>query len=85
MLKIRLNIAYAIFKISRFFFNFIEKHIKVIIHIIYYFKNTINFKLTYFNNFKSLKGYLNIDWKNNKNIKKLTFNYSFNINNTTIS
>jgi len=61
MLEIKPNIAYIISKINRFFFNFIKKHIKAIIYIIYYFKNIINFKLIYFNNFKFLKKYLNVN------------------------
>ena len=84
MLDIRFDIVYFVFVINRYVFNFDEIHWTTIKRIFRYLKNTLHFRFIFFDSLKFLIDWTNVDWINNKNIRRFIFDYVFNFDNTII-
>ena len=84
MFDIRFNIVYFVFVINRYVFNFDEIHWTTIKRIFRYLKNTLHFRFIFFNSLKFLIDWIDVNWTNNKNIRRFIFDYVFNFDNAII-
>ena len=84
MLDIRFNIVYFVFVINRYVFNFDEIHWTIIKRIFRYLKNTLYFRLIFSNFLRFLIDWIDVDWIDNKNIRRSIFDYIFNFENAII-
>ena len=84
MLDIRFDIAYFVFVINRYAFNFDETHWIAVKRIFRYLKSTLHFRFIFFDLLKFLIDWTNVDWTNNKNTRRFIFDYVFNFDNATI-
>ena len=84
MFNIRFDIAYFVFVINRYAFNFNEIHWTIVKRIFRYLKNTLHFRLIFSNFLRFLIDWIDVDWINNKNIRRSIFDYIFNFKNAII-
>ena len=84
MLNTRFDIVYFVFVINRYVFNFDETHWTIVKRIFRYLKNTLHFRLIFLNFLRFLIDWIDVDWINNKNIRRLIFDYVFNFENAII-
>ena len=85
MLEIRLDIAYAISIISRYAFNFTKIHWKIVTRIFKYFRHFLDFCLIFFEFLRSLTDYIDVDWADDKKIRRSIFDYIFNLDSEIIN
>ncbi len=85
MLEIRLDIAYFIFVISRYVFNFTQTHWQVVKRIFRYLRETYQMKLMFREALKSLEDYTNSNWADDQNIRRSISEYAFNVDSEVIS
>ena len=84
MLDTRFDIVYFVFVINRYVFNFDEIHWTIVKRIFRYLKNTLHFRLIFSNFLRFLIDWIDVDWIDNKNIRRLIFDYVFNFENAII-
>ena len=85
MLKTRSNLVYIIFVINKYVFNFIDIHWKIVKRIFRYIQKTLDFRLIFNKVFEFFVEYIDVDWKENRNIRRFTFEYVFNVKNEVIN
>ena len=84
MLDIRFNIVYFVFVINQYVFNFDEIHWIVVKRIFRYLKKTLHFRLIFSNFLRFLIDWIDVNWIDNKNIRRSIFDYVFNFKNAII-
>ena len=84
MLDIRFDIVYSVFIINRYVFNFDEIHWTIVKRIFRYLKSTLHFRLIFSNFLRFLIDWIDVDWIDNKNIRRSIFDYIFNFENAII-
>ena len=85
MLEIRLDIAYAISVVSRYASNLTEIHWKVVTRIFKYLRHFLDLCLIFSELLRSLTGYIDVDWTDDKKIRRSIFDYIFNLDSEVIS
>ena len=85
MLKTRFDLAYAVFVINKYVFNFIDIYWKIVKRIFCYIRKTLDLRLIFSEVFKSFVKYIDVDWKENKNIQRFTSEYIFNVKSKIIN
>ena len=85
MLKTRFDLAYAVFVINKYVFNFIDIYWKIVKRIFCYIRKTLDLRLIFSEVFKSFVKYIDVDWKENRNTRRFTFEYVFNVKNEVIN
>ena len=85
MLKTRSDLAYVIFVINKYVFNFINPHWKVVKQIFHYIRKTLDLRLIFNEVLEFLAEYTDVDWKENKDTRRSTFEYVFNVKNEVIN
>ena len=85
MLNIRSDIVFVVSIINRYEFNLTEANWTTIKRIFRYLRETVNYELVYQENLKSLTDYMNSDWADDRDIKRFTADYVFNIESAVIS
>ena len=84
MFDIRFDIVYFVFVINRYAFNFDETYWTIVKRIFRYLKNTLHFRLIFSNFLRFLADWIDVDWINDKNIRRSIFDYVFNFDNAII-
>ena len=85
MFEIRSNIIYIVLIINRYVFNSNKSHWKIVKRIFRNFRHFLNFRFIFIDAFQSLKNYIDVDWIDNYNIRRLTFDYIFNLKSVVIN
>ena len=85
MLKTRSDFIYVIFIISRYVFNFIDIHWKIVKRIFRYIRKTLDFRFIFSEVLESFAEYTDVDWEENRDTRRFTFEYVFNVKNEVIS
>ena len=85
MLDTRLDLAFAIFVISKYAFNLIDTHWKVVKRIFRYIRKILNLRLIFVESLISLADYSNADWEDDHDIRRFIFEYMFNVESDAIS
>ena len=85
MLKTRFDLVYIVFVINKYVFNFIDIHWKVVKRIFRYIRKTLDFRFIFNEVFEFLAEYIDVNWKENWNTRRFTFEYVFNIKNEIIN
>ena len=85
MLKTRFDLDYAVFVISKYVFNFIDTHWKIVKRIFHYIREMFDLRCTFSEAFEFFIKYIDVDWKENRNTRRFTFEYVFNVKSETIS
>ena len=84
MFNTRFDIVYFVFVINRYAFNFDEIYWTTIKRIFRYLKNTLHFRFIFFDSLKFLIDWIDVNWTNDKNIRRFVFDYVFNFDNAII-
>ena len=85
MLKTRFDFVHIIFIINKYVFNFIDIHWKIVKRIFRYIRKTLDFRFIFNEIFEFFAEYIDVDWKENRNTRRFTFEYIFNVKNEAIS
>ena len=85
ILKTRSDFIYVVFMINKYVFNFIDIHWKTVKRIFRYIWKTLDLRFIFNEIFKSFVKYIDVDWKENRNTRRFTFEYIFNVKNEIIS
>ena len=85
MLKTRFNLVYVVFVINKYVFNFIDIHWKTVKRIFRYIRKTLDLRLIFSEAFEFFAEYINVDWGENRNTRRFTFKYVFNVKNEAIN
>ena len=85
MLDTRLDLAFAVFVISRYAFNLIDTHWKVVKRIFRYIREILNLRLIFVDSLISLADYSDADWEDDHDTRRFTFEYVFNVESDVIS
>ena len=84
MLDIRLDLAFVVFVVSRYVFNFIDTHWKVVKRIFHYIREILNLRLIFVELLTSLADYSDANW-NDHDTCRFIFEYVFNIESDVIN
>ena len=85
MFETRFDIVYAISIMSRYASNFTENHWKAVIKIFKYLRHFLDLFLIFFELLRSLTSYIDVDWVDDKKIRRSTSDYIFNLDSKVIS
>ena len=85
MLKTRSDFIYLVFVINRYAFNFIDTHWKTVKRIFRYIQKTLDLRLTFNKTFEFFAKYTDVDWKKNRNTRRSTSEYVFNVKSEIIN
>ena len=85
ILKTRFDFVYVVFIINKYVFNFIDIHWKIVKRIFRYIRKTFDFRLIFNEALKSFAEYIDVDWKENRNTRRFTFEYVFNVKSEVIN
>ena len=85
MFETRLDIVYAISVMNRYAFNFTKNHWKVVIRIFKYFRHFLDLFFIFFELFRSLTNYIDVDWIDDKKTRRSIFDYIFNLDSKVIN
>ena len=85
MLKTRSDLVYVVFVISRYVFNLIDIHWKIVKRIFYYIWRTFDLRFIFNEILEFSIEYIDVDWKENRNTRRFTFKYVFNVKSKVIS
>ena len=85
MLKTRSDFVYVIFIINKYIFNFIDIYWKAVKRIFRYIRKTFNLRLIFNEIFEFFVEYIDVDWKKNRNTRRFTFEYIFNVKSEAIN
>ena len=76
MIIIRLNLIYSLSILSRYCFNSNSTHVKIIIYVLKYIKETLNYDIHYEDK-KNLMKYIDADFAKAMNNHRFINNYAF--------
>ena len=85
MLRIRSDFVYAVFVISKYVFNLTNTHWKIVKRIFHYIRKTLDLRFTFNEVLEPLAEYTDADWRGDRNTRRFTFEYVFNVGSETIS
>ena len=85
MLDIRFDIIFAVSIISRYVFNLNDTHWKIVKRIFRYLRHSLDLRLTFSESLQSFVDYIDVDWADDKNIRRFTSNYVFHLNSVVIN
>jgi|SRR5579871_5521089 len=85
MLGTRPEIAFPISVASRYAANPTDNHISAVKRILRYLKGTLNYELVFRGSVSPLVGYTDADWAGDKDTRRSTSGYTFNIGSGAIS
>lgn len=85
MLGTRPDIAYSVSVVNRYASNPGPGHWQAVKRIFHYLPGTINLKLTYRGNLQPLTGYADADWAGDRDTRRSTSGFVFNIGSRAIS
>ena len=85
MLDTRLDLAFAVFVINRYVFNFIDTHWKVVKRIFRYIREILNLCLIFVESLISFIDYSDADWEDDHDTRRFIFEYVFNVESDAIS
>lgn len=81
----RPDIAFAVSMVSRFASNPTDEHMEAAKKILRYLRGTINYELTYRGDLKDLLDYSDADYSGDRDTRKSTGSFVFNVGSATIS
>ena len=85
ILKTRFNLVYVVFIINKYIFNFIDIHWKTVKRIFCYIQKTFDLRFIFNETFEFFVEYIDVDWKKNRNTRRFTSEYVFNVKNEVIN
>ena len=85
MLDTRLDLAFAIFVVSRYAFNLIDTHCKVVKRIFRYIREILNLRFIFVESLISPVDYNDANWEDDHDIRRFIFEYVFNVESDVIS
>ena len=85
MFETRLDIVYAISIVSRYAFNFTKNHWKTVIKIFKYLRHFLDLFFIFFEFLRSLTDYIDVDWIDDKKIRRSISDYIFNLDSKVIN
>ena len=84
MMKTRLDIAFAINRLSQFNINFTSQHLKAAKHVFRYLKETLNLSITYDDDDRFIE-YTNVDWADDLQSRRSIDEYLFKLYDEAVS
>ena len=85
MLDTRFDIVFVVFVVSRYLFNFTKAHRIVVKRVFRYLNAIIGYELIFRDDLKSLFGYTDVDWEDDRIIRRFISDYVFNIGSEVLS
>jgi TfoX/Sxy family transcriptional regulator of competence genes len=85
MLGTRPELAFPISVVSRYAANPTDNHVSAVKRILRYLKGTLNYELNFKGSTSPLVGYTDADWAGDKDTRRSTSGYTFNIGSGAIS
>jgi len=85
MLGTRPELAFPISVVSRYTANPTDSHVSAVKRILRYLKGALNYELVFKGSTSPLVGYTDADWAGDKNTRRSTSGYTFNIGSGAIS
>ena len=85
MFDTRFDIIYVVSTINRYVSNFNNNHWTVVKKIFRYFRHSLDFRFIFFDFLQSFVDYTNVNWIDDKNIRRFIFDYIFNLENVVIN